>query len=645
MTKPGHSETPKAAGILDIWAATSYPEQTNGQATPTATLSLLREYTGSQMIQCPVCGSTQPPKHKRCSVCNGWLDITAGDPLIGREVGAFVLQSKIGKGGMGAIYRAKHKVLGTFYAIKLLHPQFASDPELLERFRREAIAASQLKHDNVVFIADFGWAEGVGAYIAMEYLEGLSLGDHIRQKALLSVDQTKSIINQICKALTAAHKQGIIHRDLKPDNVFLCHPESDDEPPRVKVLDFGIARIVKEQNQQGITNSDAAIGTPQYMSPEQAQARWDIVDHRTDLYALGVIVYHLLTGYTPLPKGSVHEVILRKAQGESIPLTQYRPELRHTAMARFIERAISLHMDERPPSAKAFYQELSDAFTDYPSRWINPGGTTKLLKLPTPISAGSQIPSSATRFLPGGIVTKNRTDSQSSLPSFAPAPIQPMPQSPISPSAQPAYQENASSMGNDASNTYDSQLYNPGNSRPGFVLFFVVLSGSMFGLGFYIWTLLEEPGTRPTSPPSSLRLATPTPPRRVVLRTTPIPSIRPTPTRHILPTGNRQPKPKLRALQPRKRPTLVRKQRDKTLYTLRLISRPAARVYQNGRLLCRSTPCVIRGKAGQAIVVWLNKTGHYRRRFRWVPKRNRRVILWLKSKKPVKRRVFDHVPI
>jgi len=186
--------------------------------------------------------------------------------------------------------------MGTPLAIKMLDPNLSATADYVARFKREASAAAALRSAHVVQIFDFGVTEGGTPYIAMELLEGEDLGTRLDRITRLKPAQASSVITQVARALTRAHKRGIVHRDLKPDNIFLC--VSEDEGELVKVLDFGVAKGVGGVN-LARTGTGIVVGTPYYMSPEQAQGEKRI-DHRTDLWALGVIAFELLTGSLPI---------------------------------------------------------------------------------------------------------------------------------------------------------------------------------------------------------------------------------------------------------------------------------------------------------------------------------------------------------
>jgi serine/threonine protein kinase len=226
--------------------------------------------------------------------------------LSGAILGSYRIVSEISTGGMGTVYRAQHTLLDRTAAIKLLRPQLTANGELVERFFREARAASAIQHPGIIEVFDFGFADG-RSYLVMEFLEGQPLGERLRTRGgRLGEIEAAQIGRGIASALTAAHAKGIIHRDLKPDNVFLVRDPDLPSGERPKLLDFGIAKLADGGSSQ--TQTGALIGTPLYMAPEQARAAATI-DARADLYSLGCILYELLVGEPPFVATGAGEII------------------------------------------------------------------------------------------------------------------------------------------------------------------------------------------------------------------------------------------------------------------------------------------------------------------------------------------------
>jgi eukaryotic-like serine/threonine-protein kinase len=246
------------------------------------------------------------------------------DPFIGREIlgGQFKILQKIGTGGMGSVYAASQSAMNRMVAIKILHPKLTARKDLVARFRREARAMSQLSHPNTVKVFMYGELEDDGSlYIVMEHLEGRNLNRKVKREGPLPMDQAVSILIQVCGALQEAHGMGIVHRDLKPENIFLCKQVGIDEYP--KVLDFGLAKVTEQQMQPGsvnLTQEGMVFGTPEFMSPEQAQGKQ--LDPRSDIYSLAVILYEALTGKLPFDARTPMEYIQKHVVEPPIPLSK-----------------------------------------------------------------------------------------------------------------------------------------------------------------------------------------------------------------------------------------------------------------------------------------------------------------------------------
>ena len=242
----------------------------------------------------------------------------ASDPLVGRVVGGrFKVSALIARGGMGKVYRAEQAPLGRVCALKVLNPSYAGeqDPEFHRRFFLEASIASKLTHPNTVTIFDYGRTDDDIYYMAMEYLEGRTLHRAIRDAGQLPEERAAHVARQICRALREAHALGVIHRDLKPANVFLA--QHGDEADFVKVLDFGLVKNVSDKGED-LTQTGMFMGSPKYMAPEQI--RGDRVDARTDIYALGVILYEMLTGKVPFDRATSVNILMAHVHDEAPPM-------------------------------------------------------------------------------------------------------------------------------------------------------------------------------------------------------------------------------------------------------------------------------------------------------------------------------------
>ncbi len=268
----------------------------------------------------------------------------------------YEVKYKIGSGGMGSVYYAEHILMRKPVAVKVLHPELTVLPEIVARFEREAIAAGRLNDAHIVTATDFGRLEDGAFYLALEYIEGTGLAEVIADGPLPSLRALK-IARQILKALGAAHAAGIVHRDLKPENVMLV--KRSDEPDFVKVLDFGIAKIGFDEKEDlpggALTRMGSIFGTPQYMAPEQAAGQ--AVDHRADLYTLGILLYEMLSGRVPFTADSVGRVLAMHLTQPVPPLPDDVPE----RVGRFVMALLEKMPDDRLQSAEAAIQQLDQA--------------------------------------------------------------------------------------------------------------------------------------------------------------------------------------------------------------------------------------------------------------------------------------------
>ena len=320
------------------------------------------------MKECPECKKEWDDKVLFCPVHGQPLvEKIEEDPFIGTLLdNKYRLKEKIGEGGYGTVYKATHIEIDHTVAVKILHPHLASDRITIERFRREARAAAQIRHPNAVVVTDFGVTKDEGtAYLVMEFLEGIDLRSKIKQLKQLDYQDAILIIAQACEAVHAAHLKGIIHRDLKPDNIWLT--KTDDAFEQVKVLDFGIAKLKAGGIQAGssavdLTQQGMIIGTPHYMSPEQG--RGEELDTSSDIYSLGVILYEMVTGKVPFNGKSALEVVLKHNTNPPVSPRKLRadvPERLESAIMRALEKK----QENRQASALGLAEELEAVLFDF----------------------------------------------------------------------------------------------------------------------------------------------------------------------------------------------------------------------------------------------------------------------------------------
>jgi len=280
-----------------------------------------------------------------------------GELAVGQVLAAtYRLDRLLGRGGMGAVYEASHLRLSRRFAIKVLYPSLLSDAQALVRFYREAEITSQLGHPHIVEVVDFQHEEGAPPYIVMELLEGEDLTARVRRKGPLPLVQAASILRQACSALHAAHERGVIHRDLKPGNVFLARRGAHDD--YVKILDFGISKMLGAQVE--LTTDRSVIGTPGYMAPEQATGRTASVDRRTDVFAMGALLYYMLSGSSPFAASNEPATLYRIVHEEPDPLELQRPDLPDGVIAA-VAAALRKPLDSRCPSMAALWRQFSAA--------------------------------------------------------------------------------------------------------------------------------------------------------------------------------------------------------------------------------------------------------------------------------------------
>jgi serine/threonine-protein kinase len=281
------------------------------------------------------------------------------DLPIGTVLGeSYEIVRPIGIGGMGAIYEAAQVRTRKRVAIKMMSKELAAHPEALARFRREVKVTTELAHPHIIEVLDFGAAPTGEPYLVMEYLDGEDLEQRLERVGRLQPRTAAEIVKQLASALAVAHAEGVVHRDLKPGNVFLLRIPND--AVFVKVVDFGISKVLKAATTK-LTMARAVVGTPEFMSPEQAAGRVDWVDHRSDQWALACLAWHMLSGRLPFWQAEVGDILTQVIQGEPTPLDADHAPFISPAVDKVLRRALSKRREDRFPTITAFARAFEGA--------------------------------------------------------------------------------------------------------------------------------------------------------------------------------------------------------------------------------------------------------------------------------------------
>ncbi len=325
--------------------------------------------------------------------------------------GKYRIESLIAVGGMGAVYLGTHTQLRKRVAIKVLNPQL-NNPQMIERFHREAITASQIGHEGIAQVTDIGTSAENEPFLVMEYLEGESLASRIRNAGVLPIELAAELACSILSPLGAAHAAGIVHRDLKPDNVFLVRQSRGE---MVKLLDFGISRAQGLEGEFRLTTTGLVLGTPYYMSPEQARGDTNIT-YAADIYALGVILYEMLVGRVPINADNYNQLMYKVMTGDYTPPRTLRPEI-PVELENIILATMSIEPEQRPGSAATLEQLLlpfcRGTFRDHTIERLS---SPRLVNRTTPPPVAHHAPS------PSGNFATDRTVQAAPVPT----PMQPL---------------------------------------------------------------------------------------------------------------------------------------------------------------------------------------------------------------------------
>ncbi|MCC6993387.1 MAG: protein kinase [Deltaproteobacteria bacterium] len=335
--------------------------------------------------------------------------------MIGQILGNYRIVGVIGQGGMGVVYAAEHPLIGRRAAIKLLLPELSQNQEMVTRFFNEARATTMIQHPGLVDIFDFGHAPNGSAYIAMEFLAGESLAGRLARERPLQLDDQIAILRQLCSAVGAAHKKGIVHRDLKPDNVFLVPDVDVIGGARVKVLDFGIAKLAGDLGGSK-TRTGSMMGTPMYMSPEQCRGAGS-VDHRSDVYAIACIAFEMATGVTPFQGEGMGDIVVQHLRDAPPSPRALNPSV-PPVLEAVILRGLAKRAEQRQQNMDEMLAELDHFEVRAPSRpgqrGFNRGGSVPpgsqsgyqpqtMAMQPGSVPPGSVPPSLQTAMAPGSM--------------------------------------------------------------------------------------------------------------------------------------------------------------------------------------------------------------------------------------------------
>jgi serine/threonine-protein kinase len=353
---------------------------------------------------CPACGKATAPTESGSS----WPNSAGAAPdLVGKTIaGRYRIVAKLGEGGMGAVYRGEQMSLKRAVAVKLLRPELSTNQMILQRFNAEAQAVAKLSHPNTVNIYDFGQDTDGSLFIAMEFIEGRSLREAVQREGPFPPSRALQIATQVAASLSDAHAHNIVHRDLKPDNVML--QDRGKHKDVVRVLDFGIAKLRDDSRatQAAMTQAGDMLGTPQYMAPEQIKG--EPIDGRTDVYALGCMIYEMVTARLPFEAPTVMAMLSKHLMEMPPPPSQRRPELRlPPAIDQLVMSALAKEPRHRPPTMDAYAEMVSGLLATLPGGDPNRSAPMSIqqpvvnVATPVPYAAGPAFtPSPPSAFAP-----------------------------------------------------------------------------------------------------------------------------------------------------------------------------------------------------------------------------------------------------
>ncbi|PKN47478.1 MAG: hypothetical protein CVU59_02740 [Deltaproteobacteria bacterium HGW-Deltaproteobacteria-17] len=334
------------------------------------------------------------------------------DALVGTTIGNYIIQRKLGSGAMGTVYLGEHPEIGKRVAIKILAGHLTEDRSMVERFQIEARAIGLLEHPGIIEMFDFGVLPDGRSYYTMEYLQGETLSARMKRGGM-TVAELYAIVEQVCDALYVVHQNGIIHRDMKPSNVFLARKGMRTV---VKILDFGIAKIQDSIRHDGemLTSTGAVLGTPVFMSPEQALGQNDRISYLSDIYSFGVILYKILTGRFPIDGTNIPEVVTWHVLNDAIELRTVNPQIPES-LARVVMNCLRKEPSERFQSTSHLWDAFSAACGGLDFNWIIPVVTGREGTMAAPLPGGLSASGAHPSLSPA-------QESQSGSNSFYPPP-------------------------------------------------------------------------------------------------------------------------------------------------------------------------------------------------------------------------------
>jgi serine/threonine-protein kinase len=381
--------------------------------------------------KCPTCAEVFEAGQRFCPDDGAVLDATeeiptvsGSDPLIGRVLeNKYRLDEKIGVGGMGSVYRGRHLLMDKKVAIKVVRPEVASEENSVKRFQREAKHSCRLDHEGCVRVTDFGCADDGLLFLVMEYLDGKTVGEEIHYDGPMRATRVAHIGAQVARALDHAHGLGIIHRDLKPDNIMLLR--RDDDPDAVKVLDFGLAKLLEREDAElGVTNpslgslteAGVVFGTPEYMSPEQASG--NPLDPRTDLYSLGAVMYQMVTGMLPFSGATFMAILTKHVTEPAMPPAARRADLSiPIELDRVIMHCLEKDPEARPASGAALARTLEQLATSMP---MLSSRVPQTVAAAATIDLTAQLQASGASTLPVGLARAGAAPPPARIPESIP---------------------------------------------------------------------------------------------------------------------------------------------------------------------------------------------------------------------------------